>query len=261
MIDMTNIEDELKRVYAENTPPIDPDEKHRVVEMVARASQKDSSAPTAESISFRRFVLTQVRFINPICWILQIALIACVLITGDIYKASEIQAPLVMTFAMLTVVIAIPSAFKSFESKTAELELACRFNSAQVLASRLIIFGLADVLWFSIIIAAMPSFATSDPFSIFLYASTPFFLFCALCFYLARIANRHVTRAAIAAATVLVVVLWQSIGLFPHWYSELSWGTWMIALVLSIALAAFELRRLIGDMSFAIAPSCAHSVR
>ena len=249
MIDMTNIEDELKRFYAENTPPIDPDEKHRVVEMVARASQKDSSAPTAESISFRRFVLTQVRFINPICWILQIALIACVLITGDIYKASEIQAPLVMTFAMLTVVIAIPSAFKSFESKTAELELACRFNSAQVLASRLIIFG------------AMPSFATSDPFSIFLYASTPFFLFCALCFYLARIANRHVTRAAIAAATVLVVVLWQSIGLFPHWYSELSWGTWMIALVLSIALAAFELRRLIGDMSFAIAPSCAHSVR
>ena len=160
---MTNIEDELKRFYAENTPPIDPDEKHRVVEMVARASQKDSSAPTAESISFRRFVLTQVRFINPICWILQIALIACVLITGDIYKASEIQAPLVMTFAMLTVVIAIPSAFKSFESKTAELELACRFNSAQVLASRLIIFGLADVLWFSIIIAAMPSFATSDP--------------------------------------------------------------------------------------------------
>ena len=158
MIDMTNIEDELKRFYAENTPPIDPDEKHRVVEMVARASQKDSSAPTAESISFRRFVLTQVRFINPICWILQIALIACVLITGDIYKASEIQAPLVMTFAMLTVVIAIPSAFKSFESKTAELELACRFNSAQVLASRLIIFGLADVLWFSIIIAAMPSF-------------------------------------------------------------------------------------------------------
>ena len=109
---MTNIEDELKRFYAENTPPIDPDEKHRVVEMVARASQKDSSAPTAESISFRRFVLTQVRFINPICWILQIALIACVLITGDIYKASEIQAPLVMTFAMLTVVIAIPSGIK-----------------------------------------------------------------------------------------------------------------------------------------------------
>ena len=137
MIDMTNIEDELKRFYAENTPPIDPDEKHRVVEMVARASQKDSSAPTAESISFRRFVLTQVRFINPICWILQIALIACVLITGDIYKASEIQAPLVMTFAMLTVVIAIPSAFKSFESKTAELELACRFNSAQVEAHHL----------------------------------------------------------------------------------------------------------------------------
>lgn len=258
---MTNIEDELKRFYAKNTPPIDAAEKRRVVEVVARASQKASNASTVESISFRRFVLTQIRFINPICWILQITLIACVLIAGDAYKASEIQAPLVMTFAMLTVAIAIPSAFKSFESKSTELELACRFNSAQVLASRLIIFGLTDVLWFSIVIAFMPSFAASDPFSIFLYASTPFFLFCALCFYLARIVSKYMTKATVAAAAVLVIVLWQSIGLFPHWYNELSWVTWMIALAFSIALAAFELRRLIGDMSFAIAPTCAHSVR
>ena len=258
---MTNIEDELKRFYTENTPPIDPAEKRRVVEMMARESQKTSGVPASESISFRRFVLTQVRFIDPICWILQVALIACVLIVGDTYRMSEIQAPLVMTFAMLTVAIAIPSAFKSFESKTTELELACRFNSTQVLASRLIIFGLADVLWFSIVIAIMPSFAASDPFSIFLYASTPFFLLCALCFYLARIVSKHMTKATVAAAAVLVIVLWQSIDLFPHWYSELSWVTWLIALVLSIALAAFELRRLVDDMSFAIAPRCAHSVR
>ena len=258
---MTNIEDELKRFYTENTPPIDPAEKRRVVEMVARESQKTSGVPVSESISFRRFVLTQVRFIDPICWILQVALIACVLIVGDTYRTSEIQAPLVMTFAMLTVAIAIPSAFKSFESKTTELELACRFNSTQVLASRLIIFGLADVLWFSIVIAVMPSFAGSDPFSAFLYASTPFFLFCALCFYLARVANKHVTRATIAAVAISIIVLWQSIGMFPYWYSSLSWATWVGALIFAIALAAFELRRLIGDASFTIAPSCSHTVR
>ena len=89
---MTNIEDELKRFYTENTPPIDPAEKRRVVEMMARESQKTSGVPASESISFRRFVLTQVRFIDPICWILQVALIACVLIVGDTYRTSEIQA-------------------------------------------------------------------------------------------------------------------------------------------------------------------------
>ena len=141
--------------------------------------------------------------------------------------------------------------------------LACAWFAfcAQVLAARLIIFGLADVLWFSIIIAVMPSFAGSDPFSVFLYASTPFFLFCALCFYLARVANKHVTRATIAAVAISIIVLWQSIGLFPYWYISLSWTTWVGALIFAIALAAFELRRLIGDASFVIASGHAHTAR
>ena len=74
----------------------------------------------------------------------------------------------------------------------------------------------------------------------------------ALCFYLARVANKHVTRATIAAVAILIIVLWQSIGLFPYWYSSLSWVTWVGALIFAIALAAFELRRLIGDASFVV---------
>ena len=249
---MTSIEEELKRFYAKDIPPVDSAKKRQVVELVAQEAQKADSAQASTEMSFRKFVFTQMRFINPVCWVLQIALIACVLIAGDTYRTSEIQAPLIVTFALLTVAIAIPSVFKSFESRTSELELACRFNCAQVLAARLIIFGLADVLWFSIIIAVMPSFAGSDPFSVFLYASTPFFLFCALCFYLARVANKHVTRATIAAVAILIIVLWQSIGLFPYWYSSLSWVTWVGALIFAIALAAFELRRLIGDASFVV---------
>lgn len=203
----------------------------------------------------------QMRFISPACWVFQIALIACVLIVGDMYRASAIQSALIMTFAVLTVAIAVPSVFRSLESKTSELELSCRFNCAQVLASRLIIFGLADVLWFSLIIAVMPSFAKSDPFSIFLYATTPFFLFCSLCFYLARVMNEHVVKATIAAAVIILIVLWQLIGLLPYWYSELSWATWIGALAFAVALAAFELHRLIGDMSFVVGPSFAHDIR
>ena len=180
---MTSIEDELKRFYAKDIPPVDSARKRQVVELAAQEAQKADYAQASTAMSFRKFVFTQMRFINPVCWVLQIAIIACVLVAGDTYRSSEIQAPLIMTFALLTVAIAIPSVFKSFESRTSELELACKFNCAQVLAARLIIFGLADVLWFSIIIAVMPSFAGSDPFSVFLYASTPFFLFCALCFY------------------------------------------------------------------------------
>lgn len=258
---MTSIEDELKRFYAKDIPPVDSARKRQVVELVAQEAQKADYAQASTAMSFRKFVFTQMRFINPVCWVLQIALIACVLVAGDTYRSSEIQAPLIMTFALLTVAIAIPSVFKSFESRTSELELACKFNCAQVLAARLIIFGLADVLWLSIIIAVMPSFAGSDPFSVFLYASTPFFLFCALCFYLARVANKHVTRATIAVVAISIIVLWQSIGLFPYWYSSLSWTTWVGALIFAIALAAFELRRLISDASFAITSGYAHNAR
>lgn len=249
---MARMEDEVRRFYAEDAPPADPATKRQVIKMVAREAQKESRTSAIEAMPFWRFTLTQMRFINPVCWVLQIALVACVLIAGSECRTWNVQAPLVMTFAVLTVAVAIPSLFKSLESRTSELELACRFDCAQVLAARLIIFGLADVLWLSIVVAVMPSFAQSDPFGIFLYASTPFFAFCALCFYLARVANRHVAKATIAAATVAVVALWQSTDLLPCWYSELSWGTWLAALACAVALAAFELRRLVGDMSFAV---------
>ena len=117
---MANIEDELKRFYAKDIPPVDSARKRQVVELVAREAQKADYAQASTAMSFRKFVFTQMRFINPVCWVLQIALIACVLIAGDTYRASEIQAPLIMTFALLTVAIAIPSVFKSFESRTSE---------------------------------------------------------------------------------------------------------------------------------------------
>lgn len=258
---MTNIEDELRRFYAAGLPPVDPAKQRAVIKLVAQEAQRPGFTAPITTMPFWKFVLTQIRFIDPLCWILQIALIVCVLFAGDTFSTSEIQAPLIMSFAVLTVAIAIPSVFKSFENRTSELELACKFNCAQVLAARLIIFGLADVVWFSIVIALIPSFATSDPFSVFLYAATPFFLFCALCFYLARITNKHVTRATIAAAALLIVVLWQSTSLLPHWYNELSWITWMGALIFAIALTALELHRLLGDMGFVVAPSYARNNR
>lgn len=258
---MASIEDELKRFYADDVPSVDASKKLQAIELVARESQRMAFIPICKPMSFCRFVLTQMRFISPLCWVLQIALIVCVLIAGNVYRTSEIQIPLTMTFAVLTVAIAIPSVFKSLESKSSELEFACRFNCTQVLASRLIIFGLGDVLWFSIVIAEMPSFMSSDSFSVFLYTSAPFFLFCALCFYLARVTKEHVAKATVASAVIAIAILWQSIGLLPRWYSELSWAVWIIALLFAIALAAFELRCLIGSIGFAVSPGYIYEMR
>ena len=61
---MTSIEDELKRFYASGAPSVDTSKKLQVVELVAREARKASLAPTYEAMSFRRFVLAQMRFIN-----------------------------------------------------------------------------------------------------------------------------------------------------------------------------------------------------
>lgn len=61
-----------------------------------------------------------------------------------------------------------------------------RFSCVQVLASRLLLFGLADVLWITLAVAAVPTLAGIDALRVLLYACTPFFCSCATCFYAAR---------------------------------------------------------------------------
>lgn len=252
------MKDDLRAYFKQTSAPIDEAEKARVVSLfseavAARAIGEQNDEP------YWRFIIGQLRFVSPLAWLAQIGILVLMLLLVGAYGSGESSAIAVMTAAVLSVAMAMPSVFKSFESNVLELEASCRHDSAQVLVSRLILFGIADVLWMTLAVCLVPTIAGGDPFRIFLYASTPFFAFCAISFYLSRIANGNCVKACIVAALCVIALIWGSVEMFPHWYSEASMVVWSLALLAALALAAYEAHKLVTQLASNSALRPAHT--
>lgn len=239
------MKEELKAYYKRTDTPTDEAEKARVVQLVSESVPMNSAFEKRGSISFWRFLIEQLRFVNPLAWVVQIALLVGMFFLISVYGSNRSIALVVMATAILSVAVATPTVFKSFENDLAELEASCCHDSVQVLVSRLTLFGIADVLWMSIASWLVPALTGGEPFRIFLYAATPFFAFCALCFYLSRIMNGRCVKACIVTAICVIIAIWGSIEVFPHWYSDASMVIWTIALLVALIFAVHEARRMI----------------
>ncbi len=244
-----SLKEGLRAYYKRTDAPIDEAEKARVVAMVSKEAAELSTCDGFDAVPFWRFIVGQLRFVNPLAWVAQVALLAGMLLIVEAFSASESSMLVVMAAAVLSVALAVPSVFRSFEDNVAELEASCRYDSAQVLISRFVLFGLADVLWMSLAAWIVPTLTDGDPFRVFLYAATPFFAFCAICFYLSRLTRGHCAKACTVAACCVMAALWVAKSMLPHWYSEASMLVWSSALMVSLVLAVYEARRLIAQVA------------
>ena len=244
-----SMKQELQAYYKRTDAPIDESEKERVVQLFSRTAATYSAIGQMRSMPFWRFIIGQLRFVSPLAWVAQIALLIEMLLIAHEYGESDSVMLVVMTAAVLSVAIAIPSVFKSFESNVAELEASCHHDSVQVLVSRLILFGLGDVLWMTLAAWLVPAIAGGDPFRVFLYAATPFFAFCSLSFYLSRVTNGRCVKACLAAATCVIAVIWGLNEPFPLWYSNASMVVWSVAFLAALLLAAYETHKLLAHVA------------
>lgn len=251
----------LRAYYGRSDAVVDAAAKAQVVQLVAELAAAQPAIEPERPTPLWRFVAGQLRFVNPLAWVVQVVLLVMMLLVVGSARGDVSTMPTVMIAAVLSVAIASPSVFKSFEDEVSELEASCRHDSAQVLVSRLVLFGLADVLWMTLAALIVPAIASGDPFMIFLYAATPFFAFCALCLYISRVTNGRCVKACIIAASCVIAGIWASIELFPHWYSDTSMMVWTIALIVACALAIIEARMLVTQVALNSAQRQAPLVR
>lgn len=250
----TTLQQALKNYYADDVPAPEASARGRTLRLVEAEAARGRTACELARVPFWRFVVGQLRFASRWAWALQVALLTCMFVLVGELGAREGSAMVVMGASVLSVAIGAPSVFKSFETGVSELEYSCRFNCVQVLASRLVLFGLADVLWITLAVAVVPGLSGVDAMRVFLYASTPFFCACAISFFVARRTRGSSGAVGIVPAVVVVVALWLANAAFPAWYANLSLATWTVAFIASTALAAFEMRRLVRDVSAGLAP-------
>lgn len=243
------LEESLRSYYKATTVPVDEAEKARLLERLSEETSDCVPYLRFAAPPVWRFFIEQLRFIDPRAWLTQVVLLVGMLLLVEAFRGSTSAMLVVMATAVISVAIAVPSVFKSYENDVAELEASCLHDSVQVLICRLALFGLADVLWMSVAACLVPTLVQGDPLSVFLYAATPFFAFCALCLFLSRKMRGRCVKACVAAASCVVVGLWALSSTVPHWYVDVSILVWSAALVLSVALAIHEAKELISQVA------------
>lgn len=193
-------------------------------------------------IPFARFVLGQVRYIRPWVWAAQAVLLATLLAGSALAPTDAASSALTSVVALFTVLVGMPDVLRSRENGVAELEYACRFDCRQVLAARLIVLGLSDVVMLTAAMLAVPVLAGSDPMLVFLHACAPYFATAAGCLWIAGRMQEGVAMKCLvfgSAVAAAAVAAWQIV---PDAYAASSAGVWAVLFALSLGATAYEVR-------------------
>ena len=241
------LRDHYVRVRLEEAP--DPAAKARAVALVAAEAGQEAPAASMRQAGFARFVLGQIRYVRTWVWAAQAGLLALLACGSLLAPTDETASACTAVVAALTVLVGMPDVLRSRESNVMELEYACRFDSCQVLAARLSVLGLSDVVVLTFAVLAVPALAGTDPLLVFLHACAPFFLTAAGSLRIATRAREGVTARCLVFGTLvatLAVMAWQAA---PRLYAASAAGLWAVLFALALVAAALETKAYLSSVA------------
>lgn len=229
----------LEAYYRLTRTSSEPCDRIKLVETLVASI--DTALTLTEKPTLIRFVSSQIRFMRPHVWVLNIALIVIMAVICLLEKG---EGPLLLAssvFGAASVLVAVPSLLASKSSHMAELEYACRFDCGSVALARLIILGCSDVFMMTVAIIMVPILSGTDGFTVLLHACAPYFLACAGCLLAFRKVSTSgalmLSAAWIGGVMALSLTLYMT---FPIAYSSASMGVWTLTAVMAFAWVARE---------------------
>lgn len=262
-IDENGLETELMRHYAAQREAPAAERLYELACLMTKEGARVSEAP-ARRLGDAGFVAAQVRFVPPWSWGAQL-----VIVTLMVWSALSCgnAAPVRWAVGLMSaasVLVCVPPLFSSSQHGVIELECACRYNAARVLAARLIVLGCSCALAVALMVAGTSVATGIGALSVTLWACPPYFCSCAGTLAILRRARTpHAVVSSIAWIAVICSALLAISIAFPGIYGPAALAIWGLAAAAALAWlvreALLALRSAAGGLdSFAphIASTC-----
>lgn len=187
------------------------------------------------------FVASQVRFVPAWVWAAQLAIVALMvwvaLAGGDIPPVRWA----VGLMSAASVLVCVPTLNASKRHGVVELEYACRFGAARVLAARLLILGCSCALSVALMVAGTSAVTGLGALSVALWACPPYFCSCAGSLATLRhLRPSHAVMASVAWMFSICTVLLAASNAFPAMYGMASLAVWGLAATVALVWLARE---------------------
>ena len=206
--------------------------------------------PVQELRWYRRIV-NQFKYISPLLWFSQLLAIGlCMLLIGQIGSDTDMTAVLsaISFIVALLGVVGFPEVCKSFSYQMWELEQSCKYNLRQIVAIKLSIIGMIDLI-IILAITLFTSLQTELPmWEMALYLFVPFNLACIVSFFVTSLArNKNSVFSIFPAGFGFAFLMLLCINRFSP-YQSISIPIWLILCFGTFAILIWKAAQFIKGM-------------
>lgn len=241
-----NLENALRRHYDAGVPAPAREAVRQTVVMAKKEMSKITY--TDGCISLWTFFGTQAGFIKKKVWFTQFF---TVLLCGFVLlNNSGAQNTIGMISALLPFLFlaGMGELSRAFVYNTAEMELSTRFTLHQVMLSRIIILGLADVFFLTIIGAITLTCLSTNLLYVFMYLGVPFLITSFGClFILNHVHTRECSYYCGAWGIGIVIISFCLTNWIPSLYEASLIWCWCLLFAAALLGVGFECLTLLGN--------------
>lgn len=226
--DSKRTERALRRLYAVKRAAVPPGDIDRIVKLMLEEDPRFRKV--GESAGMLGFVCAQVRFVPMWVWVAQLCVVSVMVWTALVCGDADPVRWAVGAMSVASVLVCVPTLISDKRHRVVELEYACRFDAADVLAARLLILGCSCSLAVALMVAGTSAATDLGALEVALWACTPYFLACATALAaLRRLTPEAAVSVSVAGAAAVCGALLVVSEAFPGTYDAAALGAWGLA--------------------------------
>lgn len=226
---MNNFEKQLED-YKKETH-IEPREE-KIQETIQKSKGAFFRAEEEKTLSYYEFVLGQFRLIRKRWWFFQIVLLVFLwLILISVKDDAYVQRSLGI-IASLFVILIIPELWKNRTCQSMEIESSAYFSLRQIYATRMLLFGLADILFLSVFMGISISVLHFNMLDLLIQFLFPMTITACICFH--TLCCKRLNETAAVALCIAWSSVWLFIVLNDSVYTRITIPIWIFLSALSV---------------------------
>lgn len=239
---MKDLKREIEKVKDNEQFPNPREEK--ILKTIQKSKQAFYENEQSRTIFAFEFIFIQAKYIKRYWWVLQAVIL--VILWAYLYLA---QSHSVMNrgfgiFAPIFAIILIPELWKNIRTQSTEIENVAYFTLRKVYASRLIIFGMTDLLLLSLFLVITLMTIKIPVFDVLIQFFVPFNFSCCICFTI-LCSNRFKSEYLALSLCLIWSIIWYRVVIREELFSAITKVEWSGLLILSFIYMVFVIKKVL----------------
>lgn len=220
-------------------------DKSKMIETIELSKKEYIKHQGKVPLSFKEFILMQLRFINPFVWISQVCtLIVFSIILYDLGVGENEMKNIYLLLSFTAPIIAFtgfPELLKSISYNTYEIETSTYFSMQKLNAARIFIFAITDLLCLTFILSLATLKSNGSLLQLILYLLVPFNITCCGCITVLNHVKSRNGNYYCLGISITCMLFTYIISNYDLAYKEASTTIWLIIFIISLGYLFKEL--------------------